>query len=98
MAKTVPAPELPPVFAVPYRVVPDKINPANGAAPSLPVKLCRVVKVCAATRSDSIKRPRPAINEGRRNGFLMPVFIWLLYERRPPQSALPGTNGDDGRK
>src|SRR5689334_6350007 len=34
-AKTVPLPELPPRFAVPYRVLPDKINPAYGHAPSL---------------------------------------------------------------
>src|SRR5450759_2269246 len=41
----VPLPELPPPLAVPYRVSPDKINPACGSAPSLPVvKLCRVVK------------------------------------------------------
>jgi hypothetical protein len=32
---TVPSPELPPQPAVPYRVVPDKINPAYGLAPSL---------------------------------------------------------------
>src|SRR2546425_2224200 len=32
---TVPQPELPPSLAVPYRVLPDKINPANGIAPSL---------------------------------------------------------------
>src|SRR6266481_6257354 len=37
---TVPEPELPPWFAVPYRVLPDKIKPAYGKAPSLPpVKL-----------------------------------------------------------
>ena len=33
-ANTVPLPELPPT-AVPYRVLPDKINPACGWAPSL---------------------------------------------------------------
>ena len=32
---TVPRPELPPSRAVPYRVLPDKINPAHGVAPSL---------------------------------------------------------------
>src|ERR1035437_8458731 len=49
---TVPLPELPPKFAVPYRVLPDKINPASGLAPSLlvervpevAVKPCRFVK------------------------------------------------------
>src|SRR5206468_9740787 len=42
---TVPRPELPPPCAVPYSVLPDKINPAYGKDPSLPpVKLCRVVK------------------------------------------------------
>src|SRR5438477_90472 len=34
MAKTVPTPELTPSHAVPYRVLPDKINPP-GKAPSL---------------------------------------------------------------
>ena len=32
---TVPLPPLPPSVAVPYRVLPDKINPAYGLAPSL---------------------------------------------------------------
>src|ERR1017187_4326024 len=32
-ANTVPLPELPPAFAVPYSVLPDKINPADGLAP-----------------------------------------------------------------
>src|SRR5665213_4465163 len=44
---TVPLPELPPCAAVPYRVLPDKINPAYGVAPSLGLlilKLCRVAK------------------------------------------------------
>src|SRR5258708_295041 len=52
---TVPLPELPPLRAVPYRVLPDKINPACGLAPSrlvetpeelvlLAVKLCRLVR------------------------------------------------------
>ena len=36
---TVPLPELPPADAVPYRVLPDKINPACGLAPSLLVEL-----------------------------------------------------------
>ena len=40
----VPLPELPPWLAVPYRVLPDKINPASGFAPSLPMKVCRFVK------------------------------------------------------
>src|SRR5580658_11369614 len=33
---TVPPPELPPITAVPYRVLPDKINPSAGNTPSLP--------------------------------------------------------------
>src|ERR1035437_5750514 len=42
---SVPWPELPPPLAVPYKVLPDKINPAPIRYPSLPpVKLCRVVK------------------------------------------------------
>src|SRR4051812_16098611 len=45
MANTVPFPELPPAAVVPYRVLPDKINPEYGKAPLLPpVKLCRLVK------------------------------------------------------
>src|ERR1035441_288660 len=32
---TVPTPERPPPLAVPYRVLPDKINPVCGLAPSL---------------------------------------------------------------
>src|SRR6266478_3353451 len=53
-ANTVPWPQLPPPDAVPYRVSPDKSNPAYGLAPSLlvklgsepdvAVKLCRFVK------------------------------------------------------
>src|ERR1035437_8420771 len=43
--KTVPWPELPPTLAVPYRVLPDKINPASGTAPSLLVELLSVVKL-----------------------------------------------------
>src|SRR2546428_294993 len=42
---TVPFPELPPCFEVPYRVLPYKVNSANGLAPSLPpIKVCRLVK------------------------------------------------------
>jgi hypothetical protein len=42
---TVPLPALPPPTAVPYRVLPNKIKPAYGLAPSLlPVKVCRFVK------------------------------------------------------
>src|SRR5258706_257615 len=44
---TVPLPELPPLLAVPYRVLPDKTNPADGVAPSL-----LVVKVMG---SNSVK-------------------------------------------
>src|SRR5215207_1272995 len=49
-ANTVPLPELPPTCAVPYNVLADKINLADGLAPSLlvleikPVKIYRVVK------------------------------------------------------
>src|SRR2546425_10692358 len=78
-ANPVPPPELPPVLAVPYRVLPDEINPARGLAPSLlveelsAVKLWRVVKVCAVTGPVSIK-PRPATSADGRNRFLMSVF------------------------
>jgi len=60
-------------------VLPDKINPPDGPAPSLLVmervviKLCSVEKVCAVTRPDGIK-PKPAISAGRRNRFLMRGF------------------------
>ena len=53
-ANTVPPSELPPAPAVPYRVLPDKINPPWGLAPSLlvifmkAVKLCRFVKPVAS--------------------------------------------------
>ena len=45
-ANTVPWPELPPAGAVPYSVLPDKINPARGLAPSLLVELLSAVKLC----------------------------------------------------
>src|ERR1019366_9094116 len=35
MANTVPQPELPPNCVIPYRVLPDTVNPASGKAPSL---------------------------------------------------------------
>src|SRR5450759_5168644 len=63
---TVPLPELPPQYAVPYRVLPDKINPANGSAPSLlveekpeiAVKLCRFVKpVPSALTANTVPSP-----------------------------------------
>src|ERR1017187_5555911 len=45
-ANIVPSAELPPNTVVPYRVLPDKINPASGQSPSLPPeKLCRLVKL-----------------------------------------------------
>ena len=41
---TVPLPELPPLFAVPYRILPDITNSASGSAPSLPpLKLYRLL-------------------------------------------------------
>ena len=44
---TEPLPPLPPSYAVPYRVLPDRINPADGSAPSLlvPVFVSRAVKL-----------------------------------------------------
>ena len=85
-ANTVPLPELPPLYAVPYRVLPDKlvINPAYGLAPSLPVNLCMVVKVCAVTRPASIT-PRSAISAVRGNlvhGFACYLLV-LSLARRP---------------
>src|SRR6266496_2712471 len=69
-ANTVPEPELPPICAAPYRVLPDKTNPALGRAPSLLVgkreepevamKLCRVVKpVPSALSANTV--PLPAL-------------------------------------
>ena len=44
-ANSVPSNELPPLPAVPNRVLPDEVNPAYGLSPSLPpVKLCKFVK------------------------------------------------------
>src|SRR5436190_15543118 len=63
IAKTTPQLELPPYFAVPYKVLPDKINPAKGLAPSLlvafdpktEVKEWSAVKVCAGNSPGSVK-------------------------------------------
>src|SRR6266446_1180548 len=53
-------------------------RPASGAAPSLPLKLCRVVKVCAVARPAGIK-PSPAISAGRRKGVQGQIWeSWLL--------------------
>ena len=43
-AETMPRPKLPASLVVPYRVLPDKINPASRLNPTLVVKLCKVVK------------------------------------------------------
>ena len=44
MANTVPLFALPPLVVVPYRVLPDKINPARGLDPSLePARIWRIV-------------------------------------------------------
>ena len=81
MANTVPLCALPPYLAVPYRVLPDKINREFGETPSLlkllvstAVKLCRVVKVCAVTLPVGIKL-RATISVGRRNRLFLLVFI-----------------------
>ena len=42
--KTVPSPTLPPPPVVPYRILPDKIILLPGLAPSVPPKVCRIVK------------------------------------------------------
>ena len=70
---TVPLPK-PPSFVVPYRVLPDTVKVAYGVAPSLPVKLCRFVNVCAVNRPGGIN-PRMAVTRGRRKRFLMQVFM-----------------------
>src|SRR6266581_975757 len=55
---TVPLPALPPRYAVPYRVLPDNTNPATGLAPSLRLKLCRVVKpVPSVFRANTVPLP-----------------------------------------
>ena len=43
---TVPLPELPPPYAVPYTLLPDNFKPADGLAPSLLVLLLSAVKLC----------------------------------------------------
>jgi hypothetical protein len=65
-------PELPPSYAVPYRALPDNINPACGLAPSLfvkgaepdAVKLYRFVKVCALTSDVMANSKSNNINSG----------------------------------
>src|SRR6185369_12901686 len=58
-AKTVPFPELPPPVVVPYIVFPDIINPAHASRPSLPAKLCRVVKsVPSVLRANTVPPPQ----------------------------------------
>ena len=59
--------------AVPYNVLAPAINP-TGPTPSPLVKLYRVVKVCAVTRSGSIK-PRAANRAGVWNRCLKHVFV-----------------------
>ena len=46
-ANTVPLPELPPEYAVPYRVLPDKINPAS-----------RISSVAAASETIQVRKTR----------------------------------------
>ena len=57
--KAVPLPDLPPKAAVPYRVLPEKINPPSGAIPSLPpVKLYKLVRpVPSAWRANTVPLP-----------------------------------------
>ena len=58
-ANTVPEAQLPPEYAVPYKVLPDKINPPIGLAPSLPpVKLWRFVKpVPSVLKANTVPTP-----------------------------------------
>ena len=66
--------------AVETRFVVDcKVNPValvghNKITLAAERMMVRVVKVCAVTRSAGIK-PRPAISAGRKNRFLMYVFM-----------------------
>src|ERR1043166_615138 len=56
-ANTVPANELPPNCAVPYRVLPDKIT-SLGLAPSMPSKLCKFVKPAPSVlRVNTVPKP-----------------------------------------
>src|SRR5712691_7626157 len=55
---TVPLPEVPPKYVAPYRAPADRIKFDSGEAPSLSVKLCRVVKFCAL--SADVSRTAPA--------------------------------------
>ena len=58
-ANTVPLAALPPPDAVPYKVLPDRIKPPFGLAPSSPpVKLCRTVKfVPLAVTANTVPLP-----------------------------------------
>src|SRR6266849_2897888 len=75
---TVPLPELPPKYAVPYRVLPDKINPPSGSAPSLlvytPVEL-----VLRAVKLYRFVKPVPSVLS--LNTVPLPPL--------PPNSAVP---------
>ena len=76
---TMPVPLVPPPSAVPYRVLPDKISPASGCAPSMlsPAKLCKVVKVCADSRQTGVNARVP-ISNGRWYRILVLVLVWLI--------------------
>src|SRR5438477_533555 len=59
---TVPWPELPPKYAVPYRVLPDKINPPSGSAPSLLVyRPIAVELVLRAVKLYRFVKPVPSV-------------------------------------
>src|SRR5438093_136064 len=88
---SVPLPPLPPSYAVPYRVLPDRINPADGSAPSLlvPVFVSRAVKLCR------LVKPVPSVSTLNTVPLLElpppPAVPYRLLPDKinPPSSATP---------
>src|SRR5581483_11497925 len=75
---TVPLPKLPPKEVVPYRMLPDKINPPFGLVPSLGVKLCRVLKpVPLVLTANTVPNPEPPPEN------VVPCSVPLAKSRAP---------------
>src|SRR6266496_1688085 len=71
--KTVPLSALPPAFAVPYRVLPERTNPAAGKAPSLLIIMPDWAAIRPADRKLSA-----AMSAGRTNRFFVFILVLLL--------------------
>src|ERR1039458_1662927 len=95
MANTVPWPELPPNHVVPYRVLPDKIKPPTGQAPSMLVLLGggQTYGILVAVKTCRTVKPVPSV--------LRANTVPLRFV--PPQHAVPykvlpdKTNPDSGK-